>query len=234
MSAKQIDKLGERLRLGPVTMDDLRLLDEFRRSHAQASSEVVRVLRQEFQLDPTAREAKSSRAILAKLRRSTTPLSTMQDIAGCRVVLNSRQAQRWHAEELLERFPQAKLRDRIKHPSFGYRALHLIVKLDGRRVEIQLRTVLQHLWAQLCEHLADKVGVGLKYGQGPEDLQHLLGDLSEAVRFVEEAAGAHDTELLARVARLRHDGLQLDRVSEFRQLLDEELARMLGLTLEKK
>jgi putative GTP pyrophosphokinase len=193
---------------------------------------VVGVLRQEFQLDPTAREAKSSRAILAKLERTTTTLSTMQDIAGCRAVLSTRAAQQMHAQALVDRFPDSKLIDRIARPSFGYRALHLVVKLDGRRVEIQLRTVLQHLWAQLCEHWADQVGMGLKYGQGPEPLGRLLEEFSEAVRFVEEAAGAHDPDLMARVASLRHQYSQADPSSAFRQLLDAELNRVLGLPKE--
>jgi putative GTP pyrophosphokinase len=228
VSATQVDKLGERLRAGPVTADDLRLLDDYRRSFAPAISEVVRVLRQDFQLEPTAREAKSSRAILAKLGRSTTTLSTMQDIAGCRVLLASRASQQGHAEALLQRFPQAKLIDRIARPSFGYRALHLVVKQDGRRVEIQLRTVLQHLWAQLCEHLSDQVGIGLKYGQGPQPLLAWLCDLSDAVRQVEDSGGRHDAAVDARLTLLRQARFQPDVHSAFRQALDEELVRALG------
>lgn len=230
LSSTQIDRLGERLRDGPVTHDDLRLLDEFRRSFASASSEVVRVLRQEFQLEPTAREAKSSRAIIAKLARSTTTLSTMQDIAGCRVVLSNRQAQSLHAQALMARFPHAKLIDRIERPSFGYRALHVVVKLDGRRVEIQLRTVLQHLWAQLCEHLADQAGVELKYGGGPQELRERLAEWSDAVWLVEQSAGMHHDDLIARVVQLAQERELPALVSEFRQLLAFELARVMGLS----
>jgi putative GTP pyrophosphokinase len=225
-SKKQIDKLGERLWLGPVTADDLRLLDDYRRSFAPASSEVTRVLRGEFQLDPTAREAKSSRAILAKLGRSTTTLSTMQDIAGCRVVVGDRKLQRSCADALQARYPQSKLIDRIARPSFGYRALHLVVKIEGKSVEVQLRTVLQHLWAQLCEHLSDQVGVGLKYGNGPVAVQSLVTELSDLVWFVEEADGDYDMKLVARMTQLTQTAASSEPASELRQLLDQEFARL--------
>jgi hypothetical protein len=41
LSKTQIDKLGERLRKGNVTEDDLRLLDEYRLSFSEAYEFVV-------------------------------------------------------------------------------------------------------------------------------------------------------------------------------------------------
>jgi ppGpp synthetase/RelA/SpoT-type nucleotidyltranferase len=55
-------------------------------------------------------------------------------------------------------FPGAKKVDRRKRPSHGYRAVHLIVSVERRVVEIQVRTAMQDLWAQAMERLADKVG----------------------------------------------------------------------------
>jgi putative GTP pyrophosphokinase len=184
-SASQIDKLGVRLRAPLMIKADLFLLDEYRNSFAPASSEVLSVLRRDFQLEPTARPAKSTRAIIAKLHREGTRLSTMQDVAGCRVVVPSRKHQRVYADGLRAAFADHRLVDRLVKPSHGYRALHLVVKLQGRWVEIQLRTELQHLWAQLCELMADRLGPDIKYGGGDAKARQLLDGLSMAVDFLE-------------------------------------------------
>jgi len=116
------------LRREPVAEADLKLLDDYRRQFATASAEVERVLREEFLQRPAAREAKSTPAIRAKLAREGTRLSTMQDIAGCRVVVSDRAAQRALFEGLARRFMQHKLINRVANPSHGYRALHLVVR----------------------------------------------------------------------------------------------------------
>lgn len=86
MSKSQIDRLAERLRHSPLNESDLRLLDDYRRSFAEAYEAVVRTIRQlgEF---PTGRLAKSTYSIVGKLRRESLRLSQMQDIAGCRLVV---------------------------------------------------------------------------------------------------------------------------------------------------
>ena len=45
----------------------------------------------------------------------------------------------------------------------GYRAVHLVVEMDGFQVEIQVRTIAQNSWAQLSEDLAVRYGSDLKY-----------------------------------------------------------------------
>ncbi|RZJ10127.1 MAG: hypothetical protein EOP39_09505 [Rubrivivax sp.] len=186
VSTTQVNKLGERLRAGPISEADLHLLDDFRRQFARASAQVERSLRDEFQQHPASREAKSTPAICAKLRREHgSRLASMQDIAGCRIVVADRQAQRSLTDALMLRFTEYKLVDRIARPSHGYRALHLVVELEGRRVEIQIRTELQHLWAQVCERIADKVGLEFKYGEGHPALQEWIAALSTAVDQVE-------------------------------------------------
>lgn len=73
----------------------------------------------------------------------------------------------------------AKLIDHVKEPNHGYRAMHVVVHPDGLPVEIQVRTPLQHQWAELNEKLGDRWGRGLRYGEGPDD-PHLpiRGELS--------------------------------------------------------
>src|SRR6266568_4217299 len=86
ISKTQIDRLGERLKVGVHTESDLRLLDEYRRSFGEAYEAVVRAIVQRGQ-SPTGRLAKSTLSIVEKLRRESIRLSQIQDIAGCRVIV---------------------------------------------------------------------------------------------------------------------------------------------------
>jgi hypothetical protein len=86
LSKTQIDRLGERLKLGSHTESDLRMLDEYRRSFGEAYEAVIQTIRQHGAF-PTGRSAKSTLSIVEKLRRESIRLSQMQDIAGCRIVV---------------------------------------------------------------------------------------------------------------------------------------------------
>ena len=52
-SKTQIDRLGDRLKKGDISDADLRLLDEYRRSFAQAFGFIVEAIRRELALELT-------------------------------------------------------------------------------------------------------------------------------------------------------------------------------------
>src|SRR5438046_10135081 len=87
-SKTQIDRLGDRLRGGDISEDDLRMLDHYRRSFSIAYEFVVGTIRNELGLEPTGRPAKSTTAIADKLLRESIRLSQLQDIAGGRIILD--------------------------------------------------------------------------------------------------------------------------------------------------
>jgi len=185
ISQSQLTKLGERLKKGPLQESDLRMLDEYRRSFGAVSEFVMQVLRDQMDLSPTARSAKSTMAIVDKLRRQSIRLGQIQDIAGCRVVVSDIAEQNRVLAGILARFPNAVVDDKRERPTFDYRAVHIIVKHDSRLVEIQIRTVPQHLWASLSEKMADIHGHEIKYGQGEEWPRTLLGLTSGVVARIE-------------------------------------------------
>ena len=185
ISKTQIDRLGDRLKVGHPTESDLRLLDEYRWSFGEAYETVIRTIRQRG-ASPTGRLAKSTGSIIAKLRRGTTHLSQMQDIAGCRVVVRHVLEQEDFLASLKTDFPEASVIDRRDKPSHGYRAVHIIAKASGKWVEIQIRTGLQHLWAELSERASDLFDPTIKYGGGPDWLRNSLTKRSEAVASIEE------------------------------------------------
>ncbi len=182
-SRSQIRKLGSRLRKEePASLQDLELLEAVRNVYGGALGEVVRVLVNEG-LAPSFR-LKTTQTIIEKLQRNQSmALTTMQDIAGARIVADmSRPDQDQMVQRVTTLFPQAQVVDRRIEPSYGYRAVHIIVNVSGYPVEIQVRTHLQDLWAQLLERLADRWGRQIRYGEPPNpDREGQSGPSRQAV-----------------------------------------------------
>jgi hypothetical protein len=168
MSKSQIDKLGERLGRPSPAPEDLDRLRSLITEYLPPLQGVVETLRERLNVAVTPR-LKTEGTLTDKLRRGIN-LSAMQDIAGCRIVeemgLLDQDAM---VRKICDAFPGARVVDRRAKPSHGYRAVHVIVKLDGFPVETQVRTALQHLWANLVERLADNWGRDIRYGGDPLD-----------------------------------------------------------------
>jgi hypothetical protein len=185
LTISQLNKIGERLRKGRANDDDVRRLDLYISSFTPAFDHVFNDLTQSG-LNPGGRPHKTTPSIVAKLNRERSRLSKIQDIAGCRIEVPNRVEQDRIAAQLQAKYSGAKLQDRREHPSHGYRAVHLIVAVSGRLVEIQIRTPLQHEWASVTEKLADLFDdITIKYGGGPDDIQQFLHDLSACIADVE-------------------------------------------------
>ncbi len=76
--------------------------------------------------------------------------------------------------------------DRRVKPSHGYRAVHVIASVSDKLVEIQIRSEVQHLWAELSEKRSD-VSPGIKYGHGDRKVLDWLEDVSGLVSSLEDA-----------------------------------------------
>ena len=191
LSISQINRLGERLRKQGASLDDVLLLNAVRQRYSSAYEVVMAALNEledEFDYDIGGRFPKTNGSIIAKLQRENTRLSKMQDIAGCRIVVPN-----WFAqEELLELlelafFPDARVDDRRERPRPGYRAVHLIVPVGEHVVEIQIRTEMQHLWAETSEALARLLkDPWVKYGGAmPGQMREGLDAMSETIALSE-------------------------------------------------
>lgn len=228
----QIDRLGTRLRTTDRVHDsDLEMLQDVRRAHDEVLAEVTESLAvlsfQGDRLHPTSR-LKTIGTIVDKLKRESVRLSQMDDIAGTRVVFDGGLADQDGITRVIRRaFPVHDVKDRRERPSHGYRAVHVVVVHRDLRVEIQIRTVLQDVWAQLMEKLADSWGRRIRYGEPP------LAPETPAFR-----AGAREltrqevvntvlvlADLVGRVERLQADqfGVGPRLVAELRSHLPQEL-----------
>ncbi len=219
LSKSQVHKLGERLAAKEPTKEDLELLDQYRLSFGPAYEEVTQAITNELGLQLSGRPQKTTESIIAKIRRERTSLPRMQDIAGGRIVVETCSDQDDAARRIRERFPGSRVTDRRVEPSHGYRAVHVIVVVEGKSVEIQVRTRLQDGWAQLSEKLSDMFGIDVKYGGGPEQARDMLSLSSQRIAEVETleqqvAFGDRDhpayEEVMGRLATVREElGLRI-------------------------
>ena len=150
-SKSQLEKLGKRLRKAEVpATEDLDLLAQFQAAHDPALATAQDALRR-LGLEPTSR-LKTTGTIIDKLAREKTRLGSMHDIAGLRIVDDlTLGAQDELVDMVVAELGGGEVIDRRKSPSHGYRAVHIVVESLGCFVEIQVRTLLQNLWAQIME-----------------------------------------------------------------------------------
>ena len=154
--------------------------------------------------DPiVAQRLKRMPTIIDKLKRfPTMTLTTMQDIGGLRAVLGSvadvyRLADAYRknvrfTHELIG------LKDYIQNPRSddGYRSIHLIYKYknkrkpeyNGLRLELQIRTKLQHIWATAVETMGTFLGQALKSRQGDQEWLDFFAITSSAFAYKEKKA----------------------------------------------
>lgn len=195
-SRSQRDALGERLKA------DLsrEAVDEFHELLLmyQGPLEVVQARLAANGYRTSAPRLKSIPGVRMKLQRDETTLAGMRDIAGCRVLCTDLEQVRIR-DELLRDLPGARLVKDIDTVRQGYRAVHVEAVIDGRRVEVQLRSDLQHRWAELAEVVGDLWGKDFRYGGTATSslgqdvlvvghrLRNLLIDVSDQISQFESA-----------------------------------------------
>lgn len=216
LSRSRIDEAGVRIRHviregGSPSDDDLAIVEAFRAEHlpivvalhglVSLVQESLGRVGEPLQLSGDPHEwfrvgsrPKTTESIVAKLGRSTTRLSRMQDIAGARLVVSSLKFQDIAHEVIrsgVERAAATGVRiartvdTRESGDELGYRAIHVVVDWAGRFGEIQLRTMWQQVWAQRVE-LADEIfGTDLKHGIGAREWLQWLKTVSEQMRMAD-------------------------------------------------
>ena len=210
-SKAAIDRLGKRLR-DSETPDpaDVAAYIEWSATFEEPLRATLDIIdaaceRAGVSLDEKTSRIKQLYSIVAKLRRGHPRLSSIDDIAGCRAVVE-READVNALVLQLATAQVKRVRDYRQRDRNGYRAVHLtLVNDSGQAVELQLRTEIQHVWAGLSERRAAIIGHTVKYGGGPAREQGLLLALSKDgraldLRQVELDAASDRTDLSPFVA----------------------------------
>lgn len=197
LSNSQITQLGERLRGGEFSDADLAMLDEFRQTYSEIDELAYQLIQSTLSATTgwtcTKRKRKTQQSIVDKLRRQPRlRLPQMQDIAGCRIVIEGGSHDANTLGNLLRGAFESQQWsiDYKERDAHGYRATHIVAKKGQKFYEIQLRTYAQDVWANLVESLSDEKNT-LKYG-GSDQEQALMAPLKIlAERFSYIDGNAH-------------------------------------------
>ncbi|MEQ7421297.1 RelA/SpoT domain-containing protein [Xanthomonas campestris pv. campestris] len=256
-SKSQVRKAGKRiaeaLDVNYVAVSDINMVDDWRKAHLTPLTSIAMWLRKPS-IDATglapAQRLKRRGTVLDKLIHGrAVDASTMHDLGGCRLIFPDLQSLQDFREflETRTRAGHKLLHDRSKYDYIalpketGYRGVHYVysyqptsaanIELKGLKIEIQLRTDVQHAWATSVE-IADLVlGARTKFEDGTgqygeffriasellarrhEGMTGCLPDLTDA----QLSAAFHQEErahnLLDRLDRLREQG-DLSRIKE--------------------
>lgn len=186
----RVDKAGYRVAVGEETAEDIDVIENWRASHAQILNTFKQVLynRSKKFNCLVVQRLKRRPTIVSKLSRDPemrVRLSQMQDIAGCRLIFDSEE-DLYEFKHLMDtgRFDH-KLKyekDYIKKPKEdGYQGIHQIYTYqveprkghasanqpwNGMRVEIQYRTLRQHIWSTAVETAGSLTANNPKLKQG--------------------------------------------------------------------
>lgn len=182
----------------------LLVAENWRACHAYPLNTFNATLRSKLRLYPkdtlVAQRLKRMPTIIDKLRRHPSmQLTTMQDIGGIRVVVETIEEVYKVADEYRNSRFNHELyneNDHINNPrdEDGYRSLHLMYKYknlkvtnyDGLRLELQIRTKLQHAWATAVETMGTFLGQALKSRQGDKEWLDFFATVSSAFACIEK------------------------------------------------
>lgn len=189
-SRSRIDAAGYRAAQGVETEEDINVIENWRASHAQILNTFKQILyNRSRKIDCiVVQRLKRRPTIIDKLSRNETMkvrLSQMQDIAGCRLIFSSAEDIYIFQELMASGKYTHELKykkDYIEEPKEdGYRGIHEIYSYqvepkkghagdeqpwNGMRVEIQYRTLNQHIWATAVESAGLLTAHNPKFGFG--------------------------------------------------------------------
>lgn len=194
-TGNSLKKLGKRLRDNTHRPEDISLLDSYRESFDEllldTTQRIGECLRSAKLAFVTAGRNKRTKSLIRKLRRPDNrgmDLSRISDLVGCRVILKSIKEQKMAIEELSKIFELKDIDD--YRQAKNYQSVHLIRKYNKRLIEIQVRTLVQHLWAVESESFGERA----KEGNGTPDQMHYLKDLAVACKRIEEGESVSEID----------------------------------------
>jgi Region found in RelA / SpoT proteins len=205
-----------------VLVQSFGILSNWRSSHAYPIQSMLGYFRKKaFEIDDSAiiaQRLKRTPSILAKLQREPDiKLDCMQDIAGCRIIVENK-TKVYEVRNSIAmggtRNKLARERDYIKSPKeSGYRGIHLIYKYNGRksiynghRVELQIRSKVQHSWATAVEVVGTFTSQALKASKGHEAWLTFFKLASIAFEDIENKRLAKNSSTRERLELIKYIG----------------------------
>lgn len=217
-SKRAVNRAGEALISDECSDDDLNnallTINNWRTSHQfPLNTFQIRLRREAKKIDENCligQRIKRLSSIKSKLERIRgLNLAQIQDIGGCRAIVNNMIA----LQTLFEIYNSRSSRG-LKHELFtiddyvfdkprftGYRSIHLVYKYqsdksqvyNSLKIEIQLRTILQHAWATAVETIDSFTDQNLKLGGGKKSWRRFFALMSSVIALREHTPVVPDT-----------------------------------------
>ena len=188
-----------------------------------------------------AQRLKRKPQILRKLRRFKSRLTQLQDIGGCRIIVQKnedvdqlktyivQQAEKVAAFEVVRTTDyRGKGRD-----DSGYRALHILLRQGGILLELQIRSKIQHYWAESIERTSVVYGHYLKEQEGDASVLAYFKLLSDMFFNLEIGANPDGVQQ-AKLEDLRSKSEAIIRESDKRRIFDSFVNEDIIRTLQEK
>lgn len=187
ITKKEINRIGERIKKEEITSEDYTKISEYRQEHSKVTTLFVNSIKNKKIIKDNkaiiSRRLKRMPSIIRKLKRfEKMKLSSMQDLGGIRVIFEKLEDVITFSKELKEKtypensknnFQITNEKNYIDTPKEdGYRSIHQIYKYNGSKetlkdykIELQIRTKLQHQWATAIEIFDIIERTNLKFGE---------------------------------------------------------------------
>ncbi|WP_083929186.1 RelA/SpoT domain-containing protein [Hyphomicrobium zavarzinii] len=203
-SKARIDKAGRLLSTppDPLTEEYLELedvFDTYRKTFLPKLTELTSQI--QFWLTNNgehyyiAQRLKRKPQILRKLRRLSARLTQLQDIGGCRIIVRSNRQVDELKDFIEKKIAETEYLNLVRATDYrprgrddsGYRAVHLIIENKEKVIELQIRSMIQHYWAESIERTSVIYGSHLKEQEGDPVVIKYFKNLSDI--FYELEAG---------------------------------------------
>lgn len=205
-SKARVDRAGYAAGKQEATPEDIEIIENWRAAHAQLLNTFKQIIynrAKKFDFALVVQRLKRRPTIIDKLGRDPemrVRLSQMQDIAGCRVILDTIE-DLYRFKELMDnaRFDH-EIRDEkdyLENPKpDGYRGIHQIFiyqveprkghasenqPWNGMRIEVQYRTITQHAWATAVETAGLLTADNPKFKRGSKAVGDFFAVCSEMI-----------------------------------------------------
>jgi ppGpp synthetase/RelA/SpoT-type nucleotidyltranferase len=221
------------------------VFDQYRKAHLKPLSETTLELQRWLaQYDSKyyiAQRLKRKPQILRKLTRLSVRLTQLQDIGGCRIIVEmNADVERLFAflkekvrqQSDLVLLPPIDYRERGRDDS-GYRALHLILKRDNVKLELQVRSRIQHYWAENIERTSVIYGHYLKELDGDQMVIGYFKLLSDLFYEI-ESGRKPETQHKLRLAAMRQFAEEIIKSSDTKHVFDSFVNEGIVKTLIEK
>lgn len=166
VSKSGLKKASSRIREGQRNPADIEMIEAYRAEKLPSLCEVLSDVRRALSAAGikylVAGRSKRMKSIIRKIARTPeSNVATLVDIVGLRIVVAGPDEQELVLQTLCASLDVRDVKDyRSTGRTDGYRCTHLYVNASAGAVEVQVRTVAQHLWAIESEYLGEKVKEG--------------------------------------------------------------------------